>query len=147
NEGNMSVEVFIEEVNFNGLKAKMTLTVALAPAVMQAMYERGVRLNSTPSGKRITLAPADVKEVRAAPLSSLTYLPTASLDEAIISKHFGTPSERIKETANGEIHWLYAQHGLDVMLGSNQKAVLQYVPLKDFELLRAPLLKNGAVIQ
>jgi len=145
-EGNMSVEVFIEEVNFNGLKAKMTLTVALKPEVMQAMYERGARLNSTPSGKRITLAPADVQEVRAAPLNSLTYLPTASLDEAIISKRFGTPSERIRETKSGEMHWLYAQHGLDVMLGSNQKVVFQYVPLKDFELLRAPLLKHGAVI-
>lgn len=147
NEGNMSVEVFIEEVNFNGLKAKMTLTVALAPSVMQAMFERGLRMNSTPSGKRITLTFDDLAEVRKAPLSSLTYLPTASLDETIISKHFGTPSERIKETANGEIHWLYAQHGLDVLLGSNQKAVFQYVPLKDFELLRAPLLKNGAVIK
>ena len=147
NEGNMSVEVFIEEVNFNGLKAKMTLTVALAPAVMQAMFERGLRMNSTPSGKRITLTFDDLAEVRKAPLSSLTYLPTASLDESIISKRFGTPSERIRETKSGETHWLYAQHGLDVMLGSNQKVVFQYVPLKDFELLRAPLLQNGELIK
>jgi hypothetical protein len=146
-EGNLSVEIFIEEVNFNGLKAKMTLTVALAPAVMQGMYERGVRLNGTGSGKRITLTAEDIELARAAPLNSVTYLPAASLDESIISKHFGLPSERIRETASGETHWLYAQHGLDVLLGSNQKAVFQYVPLKDFELLRAPLLKQGAVIQ
>lgn len=146
-EGNMSVEVFIDEVNFNGLKAKMTLTVALAPDVMQGMFERGLRMNSTPSGKRITLTADDLAVVRSAPLSSLTYLPAAKLDEAIISKRFGEPTERIRETASGVMHWLYPQHGLDVVLSGNEKPVLQYVPLKDFDLLRAPLLKNGEVLK
>jgi hypothetical protein len=146
-EGNMSVEVFIEEVNFNGLKAKMTLTVALEPAVMQGMFERGLRMNSTPSGKRITLTAEDLVTVRNAPLSSLTYLPAARLDEAIITKRFGTPSEKIRETTSGVMHWLYAQHGLDVVLNGNEKPILQYVPLKDFGLLRTPLLKNGEIIK
>lgn len=146
-EGNLSVEVFIEEVNFNGLKAKMTLTVALAPEVMQKMFERGLRMNSTPSGKRITLTADDLAAVKAAPISSLTYLPAARLDEAIISKRFGEPTERIRETTSGVMHWLYAQHGLDVVLSGNEKPVLQYVPLKNFELLRAPLLKNGEIVK
>jgi hypothetical protein len=85
--------------------------------------------------------------VRNAPLSSLTYLPAARLDEAIITKRFGTPSEKIRETTSGVMHWLYAQHGLDVVLNGNEKPILQYVPLKDFGLLRTPLLKNGEIIK
>jgi hypothetical protein len=146
-EGNMSVEAFLDEVNFNGLKAKMTLTVALTPEVMQGMYERGLRMNSTPSGKRITLTADDLAVVRAAPINSLTYLPAARLEESTISKRFGEPSERIRETKSGLIHWLYAQHGLDVVLNGNAKPVLQYVPLKDFELLRAPLLKSEEIVK
>jgi len=144
--GNMSVEVFIEEVNFNGLKAKMTLTVALSAEVMQGMFERGLRMNSTPSGKRITLTADDLATVRAAPINSLTYLPAARLDEAILTKRFGLPSERIREKASGVTHWLYAQHGLDVVLSGNEKPVLQYVPLSDFQRLRAPLLLNGELL-
>lgn len=144
--GDMSVEAFIEEVNFNGLKAKMTLTVALSADVLQAMFERGLRMNSTPSGKRITLTADDLAVVRAAPINSLTYLPAARLDEAIISKRFGQPSERIREKDSGVTHWLYARHGLDVVLSGNEKPVLQYVPLKDFERLRAPLLLGGELL-
>lgn len=145
-EGPMSVEAFTDEVNFNGLKAKMNMTVDLSQEVMQGMYERGLRMNSTPSGKRITLTADDLAVVRNTPINSLTYLPAARLDESIISKRFGIPSERIREKDTGVIHWLYAQHGLDVVLSGNKKPVLQYVPLKDFERLRTPLLKHGELM-
>jgi hypothetical protein len=36
---------------------------------------------------------------------------------------------------------------LDVVLNGNEKPILQYVPLKDFGLLRTPLLKNGEIIK
>ena len=145
-EGPMSVEAFTDEVNFNGLKAKMTMTVDLSQEVMQAMYERGLRMNSTPSGKRITLTADDLTVVRSAPINSLTYLPAARLEDTIITKRFGEPTERIREKDSGVTHWLYAQHGLDVVLSGNEKPVLQYVPLKDFERLRAPLLKHGELV-
>lgn len=145
-EGGMTVEAFIEEVNFNGLKAKMTMTVDLKPEVMQGMFERGLRMNSTPSGKRITLTADDLAVVRNTPINSLTYLPAARLEDAIISKRFGVPSERIQEKNSGVTHWLYAQHGLDVVLRGSEKPVLQYVPLKDFPRLREPLLANGEVL-
>lgn len=146
NAGPMTVEAFIEEVNFNGLKAKMTMTVDLKPEVMQAMFEHGLRMNSTPSGKRITLTADDLAMVRNAPINSLTYLPAARLEEAIIIKRFGAPTERIREKESGVIHWLYAQHGLDVVMNGSEKPVLQYVPLRDFERLRAPLLQHGELL-
>lgn len=146
-EGGMGVEAFMEEVNFNGLKAKIVMTIAVDPTKLQGMFERGLRMNSTPSGKRITLTADDLLVVRDSPVASLTYLPNANLDETIITKRFGEPAMRIKETRSGTIHWLYPQHGLDVVLGGKERPLLQYVALNNFEQLRAPLLTHGEEIK
>lgn len=139
----MGVEAFFEEVNFNGLKAKIIMTIAIPTEELQGMFERGLRMNSTPSGKRITLTADDLARVRSLPVASLTYMPTARIEESIISKRFGEPAQRIREKKTNLIHWLYPQHGLDVVLGEGQKPFFQYLPPKDFEILRAPLLANG----
>ncbi|MBK9161820.1 MAG: hypothetical protein IPM27_09720 [Nitrosomonadales bacterium] len=146
-EGKMSVEAFTEEVNFNGLKAKIVMNINLPPNELQGMFERGLRMNSTPSGKRITLTADDLARVRSVPITGLTYLPNVKLDEAIIIKRFGNPAQRIRESKTKAIHLLYPQHGLDLVLGNEEKPVLQYLAPKDFDLLSAPLLANGEVLK
>lgn len=146
-EGRMLVEAFFDELNFNGLKAKFVLTIAVPAEELQGMFDRGLRMNSTSSGKRITLSPDDLAHVRKAPVASLTYLPTARLEEALFTKRFGEPAQRIRETKSGAVHWLYPQHGLDITLGGSEKPLLQYISPKDFELLRAPLLAEGEVLK
>lgn len=146
-EGKLGVEAFYEEVNFNGLKAKIVMNIAVPEEELNRMYERGLRINSTPSGKRITLTADDLARVKSLPISSLTYLPTVRLEEPVIIKRFGEPAQRIKETQSELIHWLYPQHGLDIVLSGKEKPLLQYLPPKDFELLRAPLLANGEILK
>lgn len=145
--GKLGVEAFYEEVNFNGLKAKIIMNIAVPEAELTGMYERGLRMNSTTSGKRITLTADDLARVKSLPVSSLTYLPTVRLEEAVILKRFGEPAQRIRETGSELIHWLYPQHGLDIVLSGKEKPLLQYLPPKDFELLRAPLLTNGEILK
>lgn len=147
NEGKLAVEAFFEEVKLNGLKAKIVLTIALSQEELQGMFERGLRMNATSSGKRITLNTDDLAKVRQAPIASLSYLPSVQLEEAILSKRFGTPAERIKEKKSGAVHWLYPQHGLDITLGNGEKPLLQYLPPRDFNQLRTPLLAAGEVLQ
>jgi hypothetical protein len=53
---------------------------------------------------------------------------------------------RVKETGSGVIHWLYPQHGLDVVTDEKEKPLLQYVSPKNFGLLREPLLKHGEIL-
>jgi hypothetical protein len=146
-DGKLGVEAFFEEVNFNGLKAKIVMNLDIPTAELTGMFERGLRINNTPSGKRITLTADDLARAKQAPIATLTYLPTVKLEEAVIAKRFGEPAMRIKETESGTIHWLYPQHGLDIVLGGSEKPLLQYVPVKDFELLREPLLKNGEILK
>ncbi|MDO9052493.1 MAG: hypothetical protein Q7U37_00955 [Gallionella sp.] len=147
NDAAMGVEAFFDEVNFNGLKAKIVLTIVVSPEEMQGMFQRGLRMNSTPSGKRITLTPDDLARVRASTVASLAYLPNVRLEESILAKRFGEPALRVREKETGVIHWLYPQHGLDIALGGGEKPLLQYLPPKDFDLLRAPLLTHGEVLK
>lgn len=145
--GEMSVEVFYEEVNFNGLKAKMVFTVAVPKEEIQGMFQRGLRMNSGGSGKHITLAADDLARVRSLPIHNLTYLPNVRLEEAIISKRFGIPSEKIKEKSGELTHWLYPNHGLDIAVSPKEKPVLQYLSPQDFALLRTPLLASGEIVK
>jgi len=147
NSAKMAVEAFIEEVNFNGLKAKIVMTVALPPEELQGMFARGLRMSSAPGGKRITLAPDDLARVRQMPVATLTYMPAVRLEETVLSKRFGVPVERVRETQSGVVHWLYPKYGLDVALGGRERPVLQYAPPRDFELLRTPLLASGEVLK
>lgn len=147
NDAPMGVEAFFDEVNFNGLKAKIVLTIAVSPEEMQGMFKRGLRMNSTPSGKRITLTPDDLARVRASTVASLAYLPNVRLEEHILAKRYGEPALRVREKETGVIHWLYPQHGLDIAMSEGEKPLMQYLPPKDFELLRAPLLAHGEILK
>ncbi|OFZ68356.1 MAG: hypothetical protein A2V79_02740 [Betaproteobacteria bacterium RBG_16_56_24] len=146
-DGKLLIEAFFDELNLNGLKAKFVLTIAVPPEEMEGIFNRGLRMNSTPSGKRITLTADDLARIRQAPVASLTYLPNVRLEEDIIAKRFGEPAQRVRENKTNVIHWLYPQHGLDIALGGKEKPLLQYVAPKDFELLRAPLLASGEILK
>jgi hypothetical protein len=144
-QGKLTTEAYFDEVILNGLKATIVVTMAVPDGEMQAMLERSVRAQGVGSGKQITLTSGDVASLRRLPVSSLTYLPSVHLDEATFIQRFGTPTQRIKETS-GVIHWLYAQHGLDITFDGAAKPILQYVAPADFTKLSAPLMATGQVI-
>jgi hypothetical protein len=144
--GQLVAEMFFEQVTLAGLKSKIVVSIAVPDAGLQGMYERGLRMSGTGSGKKITLAQEDVARVRALPISGLTYMPPVRLEEDVVSKRFGQPAQRIREKKSGAVHWLYPQHGLDITLGGGEKPVLQYVSPVDFDKLLQPLLAGGEVI-
>ncbi|BBI98707.1 hypothetical protein FGKAn22_04000 [Ferrigenium kumadai] len=145
-DGKLVAEVFFEQVDLAGLRSKIVLTIAVPDAELQSMYERGLRMSSTGSGKKITMTPEDVARLRTLPIGSLTYMPGLRVEEALFLKRFGQPAQRIREKKNGVIHWLYPQNGLDIALGGEEKPLLQYVPPKEFDKLTRPLLADGEVI-
>jgi hypothetical protein len=145
-DGKMIVEAFFEQVNLAGLRSKVVLIIDAPEDELKGMYERGLRMNSTGSGKKITLIPDDVARLRTFPVNSLTYMPGVRVEESLFLKHFGKPAQIIKETRSGAIHWLYPQDGLDITLGGDEKPVLQYVLPKKFDKLVKPLLTNGTVV-
>jgi len=145
--GQLAVEVFFEDVRLADLKARIVLSIAVPDAELQGMFERGLRMNATGSGKEITLTPDDIARVFAMPIGSLTYMPGVRLEEAIFTKRFGQPTQRIREKKSGAVHWLYPQQGLDITMGGGEKPLLQYVPPRDFDKLIQPLLANGETLK
>src|SRR5574340_1845124 len=101
-DGKLVAEMFFEQVTLAGLKSRIVATIAVPDPELQGMYERGLRISGTGSGKKITLAPEDVGRVRALPITSLTYMPSVRLEEEVIGKRFGRPAQRIREK-KGEI--------------------------------------------
>ncbi len=145
-DGKLVAEMFFEQVTLAGLKARMVIDIAVPAAELQSMYERGLRISGTGSGKKITPAPEDAARLRALPIGSLTYMPSVRLEEDTFLKRFGQPNQRIREKESGVVHWLYPQHGLDIALGGREKPVLQYVPPGDFDRLSQPLLRSGEAV-
>lgn len=145
-EGKLVAEVFFEQVNLAGLPAKVVLTIDVPAAELEGMYERGLRMAATGDGKKITLTPDDIAKLRALPISSLTYLPSLRVEEAIFRKRFGQPEQRIREKKSGLVHWLYPQNGLDIAMSDTEKPLLQFVPPRDFDKLVRPLMTDGEVL-
>ncbi len=145
-KGEMVAEMFFEQVDLAGLRSRIVLTIAVPEDELKGMYERGLRMSGTGSGKKITLAPDDVTRLRTLPVSSLTYIPGIRLDEAVLLKRFGQPAQRVREKESGMIHWLYPQNGLDLTLGGDGKPLMQYVSPGEFDRLVRPLLANGEVL-
>ena len=146
-EGKMIAEIFFEQVDLAGLRSKIVLTIDVPEKELTGMYERGLRLASTGSGKKVTMTPEDVEKLRTLPISSLTYLPSLRVEKDIFLKRFGEPNQRIKENKSDLVHWLYPKNGLDITLSGDAKPLLQYVPPRDFDKLVRPLLANGEVLK
>ncbi|MDX8378631.1 MAG: hypothetical protein R8K48_01085 [Gallionella sp.] len=145
--GKFVVEVFFEDVTLAKLKARIVLTIAVPENELHDLFERGIRMNATRSGKEITLTPKDIAHIFTLPITSLTYLPRVRLGDAIFAKRFGEPAQRIKEKKSGAVHWLYPKQGLDITLGGEEKPLLQFVEPKNFDQLLKPLLSKGERIK
>ena len=144
-DGKMIAEAFFEQVDLAGLRSKIVLTIEVPEAELKGMYERGLRMASTGSGKKITLTPEDVDRLYGLPIGSLTYIPGFRVEDEMFLKRFGKPAQIVKEKESGAIHWLYPQKGLDITLGGEDRPLLQYVSPDQFHKLSEPLLAHGEV--
>jgi hypothetical protein len=110
-------------------------------ADLEAMRANAAKTSHLDSGiRKYVLHESDQERAERLPLAAIAFIPSASLDEAVILQRFGTPAERIRQGETLE-HFLYPAQGLDVVLDSKGKEVLQYVAPAEFAKLRAPLVR------
>jgi hypothetical protein len=134
-----TLEGYHEQASFGFVAGRLIVTLDAAPAVIAAMRERAVRSKHMESTtRRITLSPADLELAETLPIRGVSVIPAVNLDEPTLVGRFGPPEERFV-SASGQVHLLYPSRGLDLMVDSEGKELLQYVAPRDFELLRAPL--------
>jgi hypothetical protein len=140
-DGALSLEAYFDTVNLGALSGKLLLTLDATLAELEAMRERAAKAEYMSTGtKQFLLSDSDRSRAETLPLRGIAYIPSASLDEAIILQRFGKPAERIPQGETLE-HFLYPEKGLDLVLDSKGKEVLQYVAPAQFSRLREPLTK------
>ncbi len=121
------------------LIGKLILATDLSEQALIELRNRAVKSEYFSSGaKKFLLALEDLPTAAATPISGITFIPTAALDEDIILQRFGTPDEIIRSGENVR-HYLYPALGLDILLDQKGKEVLQYTRPDRFEKLRRPL--------
>ena len=135
----MLLEAYYESVNAGFITGRLILTADLNDDTLAAMRARALRESYMESTTRkIRLHPDDLATARTAPIRVITFIPSANLDEEVVSARFGAAGERI-EGEGGVVHLLYPNKGLDIALDGRGRAVMQYVAPRDFARLASPL--------
>lgn len=136
NNGRRNLEAYISSVSLSGLSAKMILEYSVSKEDMDRYIKDSIKKEGTPSGAfKYSLNEQDILEAMQAPVSSISYIPYAQFDDAIILQRFGTAAETITVSDMTSI-LLYPNLGLSITYNKDQKEVLQYVSPANFERLR-----------
>lgn len=140
-----SLEGYYRQVALGFVLAKVIVTVDLPAAAISAMRERAIKAKHMESTTRqISLHPDDLALAERTPIRAISVIPSINLDEATVVQRFGQPGERLV-LSDKRTHLLYPKFGLDVVVDSDGKELLQYVAPRAFAALREPLLAAVAV--
>lgn len=138
-----NVEAYFPDATLGAVTGKLIATAEIDTASVEAMRLRAAKREYMQSStKKWTLAPEDTAKALAAPIRSLAVVPAINLEEAVLIQRFGVPKERIRANEHSE-HFLYPDRGLDIVLDSKGKEVLQYIAPRNFSTLRDPLVNKS----
>jgi hypothetical protein len=142
NEGPLSLEAYFETVSLGTLTGRLLLTIDATPAELENMRQNADKAGYMESGtKKFLLSESDRTRADRLPLRGIAFIPAANLDDKTVISRFGVPMERVQQGETLE-HFLYPDKGVDVVIDSKGKEVLQYVAPADFARLRDPLSKK-----
>lgn len=145
-EDQSGLEIYFSHFSIGPLQGKLIAKVDANQQQLEAMQAKASVASYTSSGSRkFLLNESDLATIQNWTIGSLSYLPSASLDEAIILERFGSPTERISQEEGIE-HFLYPEKGLDIALNTEGKELLQYVAPRNFESLALPLQTKKSLL-
>lgn len=139
-----ALEAYYDSVMAGVILGRMILVADLDPQTLAAMRERSIdRSHMNETTFRYVLAQDDLSAALRAPIAAITFIPAADLDLEMVLKRFGAPQERLRVNEHIE-HFLYPAVGLDLVIDTEGKEVLQYVAPRAFDArLREPLRQAG----
>lgn len=140
-DGPVSLEAYAENARPGGIAGRLVLTARVTESQLQAWQSRAAKSQGiSASTRRLTLSPEDVALAMGAPISAVGFIPHAQLDAGVLRQRFGEPQQIVGAGQPAE-HWLYPARGLSILLDSQGRELLQFVPPAEFDQrLRQPLL-------
>jgi hypothetical protein len=138
-EQGLSAESLFSEFTSGGLSGRIFLTLSVSPERLQQMAGRATKREPTEAGS-IKLRPhwQDLKALGDSVIKAITYIPYVNLDDEVIRSRFGEPAQTV-QVGEEQVHYLYPDKGLDLILDKDGKEVVQYVDPSDFSELTKPL--------
>ncbi len=132
----LSLEAYFSDASPGGIRGRLVLTLAPSPPVLEGLRDRskGPRLLQSGTLRR-EIDARDAEVLASLPITAITFVPTANLDEATVRSRFGEPVERLP-AGEGAVRWLYPDRGLAVTLSEQGKELIEYVDPVDSERLR-----------
>ena len=136
-----TLEGYYSQVALGFVLAKVIVTVDAKNELILEMRDRALKAKHMESmTRKITLNPDDLAAIEKMPVKAFSVIPSVNLDEATVIQRFGPPGERLA-VSEKRVHLLYPEKGLDVVVDSDGKELLQYVAPSNFAELREPLNK------
>ncbi len=130
-----TLEAYYSHHSSGPITGKLILVLDIEPAVLKALQEHAFQDRGT---RRYRLNPDDLPTAYRAPIRAINFMPSFNLDEEIAQARFGAPAEIVQVDARQK-HLLYPDKGLDLILSTDGKEVLQYLSPGEFSAHRARL--------
>ena len=139
-----TLEAYVASARLGFVTGKLVMILAADNDQIEGMRRRAVKTEYMQSTtRRSSLHAADLQAAMQLMVTAINFVPSVNLDEATVIERFGPPDSRVAVNSQ-QTHLLYPDKGLDIVLDSEGKEVLQYVAPRDFERLRAPLKARAA---
>ena len=143
-EGPVALEASVENARPGGISGRLILTAQVAESQLLAWRQRAVKDEVVSAQtRRLSLHPDDGAQALSAPIAGVGFIPNAQLDANVLRQRFGEP-EQLYGAGQAQEHWLYARRGLAVLLDTQGRELLQYVPPTEFERRLAEPLRLAA---
>ena len=130
-----TLEAYYSHHSSGPITGKLILLLDVDPVTLSTMLDRTFQDGGT---RRHHLHPDDLPTALQAPVRAINFMPSFNLDEDIAQSRFGTPAEIIQVDAQQK-HLLYPDKGLDLILSTDGREVLQYLSPVEFSAHRALL--------
>jgi hypothetical protein len=130
-----SLEAYYSHYSAGPITGKLILILDITPDELLSLRERAFHDGGT---RRYHLHPDDLPTAYRAPVKVITFMPSFNLDEEIVQARFGTPAGII-QAQPGQQHLLYPDKGLDIVLNTDSKELLQYLHPQAFSAHRDTL--------
>ncbi|MCB1960543.1 MAG: hypothetical protein KDE68_08475 [Rhodocyclaceae bacterium] len=134
-----ALEAYVASAHAGFITGKLVATAAIDADQLAGMLSRAAKREFMESTTvKSTLSAADLATALTLPIQALSFIPTVNLDLDAVTTRFGAPARQIAANDH-QTHLLYPAKGLDVIVDSEGKELLQYVAPRDFDRLSGPL--------
>lgn len=118
-----TLEAYFSHYASGPITGKLILIMDVIPATLSTMRKRAFQDRGT---RRHHLHPDDLPAAYQSPVRAINFMPSYNLDEAVAHARFGRPAETIQVNAQQK-HLLYPDKGLDLILRTEGREILQYL--------------------